>query len=157
MNVSHCYSVTGLHSRLFDPVLGLKSLFFTWTTTSAERVRQQTLFVGSSVCLFLFCSFFFFHPHFVSLCLNLSSRFRLESEALITIKRSVHSFTYCTLTQTYAFRHTLSLSISPSFSLPFFFKQDLLVPLSPYRHWDYISHLHVWYGNSKRGCYGKAF
>lgn len=27
MNVSHCYGVTGLHSRLFDPVLGLKSFF----------------------------------------------------------------------------------------------------------------------------------
>lgn len=27
MNVSLCYGVTGLHSRLFDPVLGLKSFF----------------------------------------------------------------------------------------------------------------------------------
>lgn len=27
VNVSHCYGVTGLHSRLFDPVLGLKSFF----------------------------------------------------------------------------------------------------------------------------------
>lgn len=27
VNVSHCYGVTGLHSRLFDPVLDLKSFF----------------------------------------------------------------------------------------------------------------------------------
>lgn len=51
VNVSHCYGVTGLHSRLFDPVLGLKSFFkkknkkkqqpgnIIWV----ERVRRPTL------------------------------------------------------------------------------------------------------------------
>ena len=34
--------------------------FFTWITTSAERVRQQTLFVEFSVCLLLFFPFSFF-------------------------------------------------------------------------------------------------
>lgn len=85
VNVSYCCGVTGLYSRLCDPVLGLKSFFLTWAAKSAERVRQQSLFVKSSVCPLLgfggvFCPFF---PS--SLC---------QLNFLIQIQARVQSFNY---------------------------------------------------------------
>lgn len=161
VNVSHCYGVTGLHSRLFDPVLGLKSPFFFFFLNHHISWEVQTT---DSICR-VFClsaSFFLSFSLFILtlslfVSLNLPSRFRSEAGALITIKRSVHSFTYCTQTRTYAFRHTLSLSISPPFSLPFYLNRIFLYLFFPYRLGLYISCLHLWCGNSKREHYWEVF
>lgn len=95
-----------------------KPLFFTWTTTSAERVRQQALFVESSVCLPLFfLPFFVFHPQFVSLCQTKSLiQIKFEFEANYhKEERALIHILY--LDTNVCFRHLLLLSIYAPFSL----------------------------------------
>lgn len=78
VNVSHCYGVTGLHSRLFDPVLGLKSFL------KKKKMEASHELSGSANQLYLQCplSFFLF---ILTYSLIFSLDFGFSSKPLITM------------------------------------------------------------------------